>query len=117
MITPAASAKPATAAMPATAAISAAAGAPAVSDATPTTSAAPPLASVCTATLAGKTVLIIGAASGLGASLARTLGESGATVVGDPDDVADAIRSVLLLPPSSVVAELTIMPLRETSWP
>ena len=35
----------------------------------------------------------------------------------DPDDVADAIRSVLLLPASAVVAEMTILPLHETSWP
>jgi hypothetical protein len=43
--------------------------------------------------------------------------ELDAAALQDPDDVADAIRSVLLLPPSSVVAELTILPLRETSWP
>ena len=35
----------------------------------------------------------------------------------DPADVADAIHSVLVLPPNSVVAELTVLPLRETSWP
>jgi NAD(P)-dependent dehydrogenase (short-subunit alcohol dehydrogenase family) len=35
----------------------------------------------------------------------------------DPAIVADAIRSVLLLPPSSVVAELTVLPMQETSWP
>lgn len=35
----------------------------------------------------------------------------------DPDDVAEAIRSVLLLPASAVVAEMTILPLHETSWP
>lgn len=43
--------------------------------------------------------------------------ELDAAALQDPDDVADAIRSVLLLPASSVVAELTILPLRETSWP
>ncbi|MGZ5199838.1 MAG: SDR family oxidoreductase [Telluria sp.] len=35
----------------------------------------------------------------------------------DPAVVAEAIRSVLLLPPSTVVAELTVLPLQETSWP
>jgi NAD(P)-dependent dehydrogenase (short-subunit alcohol dehydrogenase family) len=35
----------------------------------------------------------------------------------DPANVADAIRSVLLLPPSTVVAELTVLPMQETSWP
>ena len=35
----------------------------------------------------------------------------------DPQDVAEAIHSVLLLPPTTVVAELTVLPLRETSWP
>jgi NAD(P)-dependent dehydrogenase (short-subunit alcohol dehydrogenase family) len=35
----------------------------------------------------------------------------------DPDDVARAIVSLLSLPASSVVAELTILPMRETSWP
>ncbi|MGZ5776645.1 SDR family oxidoreductase [Ramlibacter sp.] len=35
----------------------------------------------------------------------------------DPANVAEAIRSVLLLPPSTVVAELTVLPMRETSWP
>lgn len=35
----------------------------------------------------------------------------------DPDDVAGAILSALLLPPNAVIAELTILPLRETSWP
>jgi NAD(P)-dependent dehydrogenase (short-subunit alcohol dehydrogenase family) len=35
----------------------------------------------------------------------------------DPANVAEAIRSVLLLPPSTVVAELTVLPVRETSWP
>lgn len=35
----------------------------------------------------------------------------------DPANVAEAITSVLLLPPSTVVAELTVLPMRETSWP
>ncbi|QOY93377.1 SDR family oxidoreductase [Massilia sp. UMI-21] len=35
----------------------------------------------------------------------------------DPADVADAIHAVLVLPPTTVVAELTVLPLRETSWP
>lgn len=35
----------------------------------------------------------------------------------DPANVAEAIASVLLLPPGSVVAELTVLPPQETSWP
>jgi len=35
----------------------------------------------------------------------------------EPGNVAEAIRSVLLLPPSTVVAELTVLPMQETSWP
>jgi NAD(P)-dependent dehydrogenase (short-subunit alcohol dehydrogenase family) len=35
----------------------------------------------------------------------------------DPLTVANAIRSVLLLPQESVVAEITVLPMRETSWP
>lgn len=35
----------------------------------------------------------------------------------DPANVAEAIRAVLLLPPETVVAELTVLPMRETSWP
>jgi NAD(P)-dependent dehydrogenase (short-subunit alcohol dehydrogenase family) len=35
----------------------------------------------------------------------------------DPANVAEAIRSVLLLPASSVVAELTVLPMQESSWP
>lgn len=38
-------------------------------------------------------------------------------VLQDPAHVAESIRSVLLLPPSTVVAELTVLPMRETSWP
>lgn len=34
----------------------------------------------------------------------------------DPADVANAIRSVLLMPAASVVAELTVLPVQETSW-
>ncbi|MFC0252905.1 SDR family oxidoreductase [Massilia consociata] len=43
--------------------------------------------------------------------------ELDASALQDPADVADAIHSVLLLPPTTVVAELTVLPLRETSWP
>lgn len=43
--------------------------------------------------------------------------ELDASALQDPADVADAIHSVLLLPPATVVAELTVLPLRETSWP
>lgn len=35
----------------------------------------------------------------------------------DPADVAQAILGALLLPRSSVVPELTVLPVRETSWP
>lgn len=35
----------------------------------------------------------------------------------DPADVANAIRSVLLMPAATVVAELTVLPVQETSWP
>jgi NAD(P)-dependent dehydrogenase (short-subunit alcohol dehydrogenase family) len=35
----------------------------------------------------------------------------------DPADVAQAILGVLLLPRSTVVPELTVLPVRETSWP
>lgn len=38
-------------------------------------------------------------------------------VLQDPANVAESIRSVLLLPASTVVAELTVLPMRETSWP
>ncbi len=43
--------------------------------------------------------------------------ELDASALQDPLDVAEAIHSVLLLPPGNVVAELTVLPLRETSWP
>lgn len=35
----------------------------------------------------------------------------------DPMNVARAVKSVLLLPEESVVAEITVLPLHETSWP
>ena len=35
----------------------------------------------------------------------------------DPMNVAQAIKTVLLLPPESVVAEITVLPMQETSWP
>lgn len=35
----------------------------------------------------------------------------------DPASVAQAIRHALLLPRESVVAELTVLPMQETSWP
>lgn len=35
----------------------------------------------------------------------------------EPRDVARAIAAVLHLPPASVVAELTVLPMRESSWP
>jgi NAD(P)-dependent dehydrogenase (short-subunit alcohol dehydrogenase family) len=35
----------------------------------------------------------------------------------DPANVARAIRGVLQMPAESVVAEITVLPMRETSWP
>jgi NAD(P)-dependent dehydrogenase (short-subunit alcohol dehydrogenase family) len=35
----------------------------------------------------------------------------------DPMNVAQAIKSVLLLPADTVVAEIMVLPMRETSWP
>lgn len=35
----------------------------------------------------------------------------------EPANVAKAVLAVLLLPPGSVVAEITVLPLRESSWP
>ncbi|SHG52026.1 SDR family oxidoreductase [Massilia sp. CF038] len=40
-----------------------------------------------------------------------------AATLQDPLHVAQAIRSLLLLPAESVVAELTVLPMAETSWP
>jgi NAD(P)-dependent dehydrogenase (short-subunit alcohol dehydrogenase family) len=34
-----------------------------------------------------------------------------------PENVARAVRSVLLMPDNSVVAEITVLPLQESSWP
>jgi NAD(P)-dependent dehydrogenase (short-subunit alcohol dehydrogenase family) len=38
-------------------------------------------------------------------------------VLQDPTDVAQAILGILLLPRTSVVPELTVLPVHETSWP
>ena len=35
----------------------------------------------------------------------------------EPHNVAHAIRSLLLMPEGSVVAEITVLPLQESSWP
>jgi NADP-dependent 3-hydroxy acid dehydrogenase YdfG len=35
----------------------------------------------------------------------------------DPLNVAKAVKSVLLLPPGTVIAEMTVLPMQETSWP
>lgn len=35
----------------------------------------------------------------------------------DPDNVAETIRHLLTLPPETVVAEIMVLPMRETSWP
>lgn len=39
------------------------------------------------------------------------------TTLQDPDSVAMAICDILQLPPGTVVPEITILPMRETSWP
>jgi len=76
--------------------------------------------------LAGKAVFITGAASGLGAALSEVLARSSADiVVGDPDIAERAItdtiahsgRLDLLMPEGSVVAEITVLPMQESSWP
>jgi NAD(P)-dependent dehydrogenase (short-subunit alcohol dehydrogenase family) len=38
-------------------------------------------------------------------------------VLQDPANVAETIRFVLSMPPESVIAEITVLPMRETSWP
>lgn len=35
----------------------------------------------------------------------------------DPMNVAQAIESLLLLPPETVIAEITVLPMQESSWP
>jgi NAD(P)-dependent dehydrogenase (short-subunit alcohol dehydrogenase family) len=35
----------------------------------------------------------------------------------DPADVAAAVKAVLLLPPGTVIPEIMVLPMRETSWP
>lgn len=35
----------------------------------------------------------------------------------DPDNVAEAVRYLLTLPPETVIAEIMVLPMRETSWP
>jgi NAD(P)-dependent dehydrogenase (short-subunit alcohol dehydrogenase family) len=35
----------------------------------------------------------------------------------DPADVAEAVKAVLLLPPGTVIPEIMVLPMRETSWP
>lgn len=39
------------------------------------------------------------------------------TLLQDPRTVAETIRFVLSLPPESVIPEMTVLPMRETSWP
>jgi NAD(P)-dependent dehydrogenase (short-subunit alcohol dehydrogenase family) len=38
-------------------------------------------------------------------------------VLQDPEDVARAVVFALTAPPNSVIAEMTVLPMRETSWP
>ncbi|WP_019140411.1 SDR family oxidoreductase [Noviherbaspirillum massiliense] len=38
-------------------------------------------------------------------------------VLQDPMNVAQAVQSLLLLPPETVIPEITVLPMRETSWP
>lgn len=40
-----------------------------------------------------------------------------ADLLQDPANVAKAILSVLTLPPDSVIAEITVLPMQESSWP
>ena len=35
----------------------------------------------------------------------------------EPADVAEAVKSVLLLPEGTVVPEIMVLPMRESSWP
>jgi NAD(P)-dependent dehydrogenase (short-subunit alcohol dehydrogenase family) len=35
----------------------------------------------------------------------------------DPEDVAEAVKMVLLLPSGTVIPEIMVLPMRETSWP
>lgn len=35
----------------------------------------------------------------------------------DPENVADTIRFILTQPPETVIAEITVLPMTETSWP
>jgi NADP-dependent 3-hydroxy acid dehydrogenase YdfG len=35
----------------------------------------------------------------------------------DPHNVALAIRFVLDMPPETIISEITVLPVRETSWP
>jgi NAD(P)-dependent dehydrogenase (short-subunit alcohol dehydrogenase family) len=39
------------------------------------------------------------------------------TTLQDPMNVAQSIKSVLLLPAESTIAEITVLPMHETSWP
>ena len=38
-------------------------------------------------------------------------------VLQDPASVAEAVRFVLTQPAETVIAEITVLPMRETSWP
>jgi NAD(P)-dependent dehydrogenase (short-subunit alcohol dehydrogenase family) len=39
------------------------------------------------------------------------------TTLQDPENVAQAVRSVLLLPAETVIPEIMVLPMKETSWP
>ncbi len=43
--------------------------------------------------------------------------DSDSNALQDPATVAQAIRSVLLMPDESVIAEITVLPMHESSWP
>jgi NAD(P)-dependent dehydrogenase (short-subunit alcohol dehydrogenase family) len=43
--------------------------------------------------------------------------ETDPNVLQDPRNVADTIRFVLSQPPETVIPEITVIPMRETSWP
>lgn len=40
-----------------------------------------------------------------------------ATTLQDPENVAQAVKSVLLMPAETVIPEIMVLPMKETSWP
>lgn len=58
--------------------------------------------------LDGELVLVAGGGQGLGAATSRVLASAGA---------AEAPGSRLLQPPGTAIAQIIVLPTRETSWP